>query len=111
MADTADINPRFLILPSPVPSLGLMIKSIAVQELMMPSEVLPSEEQPPQEVMRAVEQCLDTVRIQCLYIVTMYTYMCILCAYYVCRHDNDRFYIFACRTTKTFVTRKRLRIM
>ena len=75
MADTADINPRFLILPSPSPSLGLMIKSIAVQELMMPSEVLPSEEQPPQEVMRAVEQCLDTVRIQCLYIVTMYTYI------------------------------------
>jgi hypothetical protein len=63
MADLPDIdmNPRFLVLPSPAPALSLMIKSVAVQELMMPSEIPSSEEQPTQEAMNAVEHCLDTV--------------------------------------------------
>ena len=56
-----DMNPRFLVLPSPAPTLSLMIKSVAVQELMMPSEVPSTEEQPTQEALNAVEHCLDTV--------------------------------------------------
>lgn len=84
MAESADINPRFLILPSPAPSLGLMIKSIAVQELMMPSEVLASEDQPPQDVMRTVEHCLDTVSLHTsIYIIsTCNNHLIILTTYY-----------------------------
>lgn len=63
MADIpgTDIYSRFLVLPSPPPSLNLMVKSIAVQELMMPSDTLTSEEQPPHEALKAVEHCLDKV--------------------------------------------------
>ena len=56
-----DVNPRFLILPSPAPALSLMIKSVAVQELMMLSEIPSTEEQPTQEALNAVEHCLDIV--------------------------------------------------
>lgn len=70
MADTLDTDtkPRFLILPSPPPSMCLMIKSIAVQELMMPSDVLTTEEEPSETALKAVEHCLDMVHI--------YMYMC-----------------------------------
>lgn len=63
MADSLDTEtkPRFLILPSPPPSLSLMIKSIAVQELMMPSDILTTEEEPSQAALKAVDHCLDMV--------------------------------------------------
>ena len=61
VAEGSDLNPRFLILPSPPPVLSLMIKSIAVQELMMPQEVPLSDDQSSQETNSAVEHCLDTV--------------------------------------------------
>ena len=61
VAEDSELSPRFLILPSPSPSLSLMIKSIAVQELMMPQEVPLPEDQPSDQATSAVEHSLDTV--------------------------------------------------
>ena len=61
VAENSELHPRFLILPSPPPSLSLMIKSIAVQELMMPQEMPLPDDQSSQQTTSAVEHCLDTV--------------------------------------------------
>ena len=61
VAEDSELGPRFLILPSPPPSLSLMIKSIAVQELMMPQEVPLPDDQPSDQATSAVEHSLDAV--------------------------------------------------
>jgi hypothetical protein len=67
VTDHPELRPRFLVLPSPAPSLGLLIKSVAVQELMMPTEVSVSEDQPSPEAAAAVQHCLDTLELRSSY--------------------------------------------
>ena len=55
------LHPHFLILPSPAPSSSLLVKSIAVEELMVPADVQMIEEQPTQQAMQKVDHCLAQV--------------------------------------------------
>lgn len=55
------LHPHYLILPSPAPSSTLLIKSIAVGELLMPAEPQYSDEQPTYQAVQRVQHCLAQV--------------------------------------------------
>lgn len=63
------LHPHYLILPSPPPSSTLLIKSIAVGELLMPAEPQCCEEQPSYEAKQRVQHCLAQVTGNLLHLI------------------------------------------
>ena len=56
-------HPHFLLLPSS--SFTLLIKPVAVSELLLPIELPPTEEKPTQEAQQTITHCLEQVKITC----------------------------------------------
>ena len=70
---SASTHPHFLLLPSS--SFTLLIKPVALSELLLPVEILPAEEKPSQEAQQTITHCLEQVphTIKFLLPLTLFT--------------------------------------
>ena len=63
LPSSTSTHPHFLLLPSS--SFTLLIKPVAVSELLLPVELPPTEEKPTQEAQQTITHCLEQVKMAC----------------------------------------------